>query len=218
MPMFTTCGEALAGGAALAAVVHRGDEAAHAVAFGGGDFRGVLDAGGKRGLQPGIRRRAQRHVHRGAMFGDVDHLAGEQAAAEALQVGRLGEREQRVEHLGVDRRLGVVEGEVVEAGAEFMGAFGVGGEQRRDAPAVRACCQRGQPGEGGLASCMAAGSWRQYTPLPAGFECCVLRAAAVRPLRCGWFVRQDFSRSQGRRATEKVHGRTGSLQRCARSA
>ena len=107
---------------------------------------------GERGLQAGTGRRAQRHVHGGAVLGDVDHLAGEQAAAEACQVRRLGEADQRVEHLGVDRRLGVVEREVVQAGAELMGAPGVGGEQRRDAPAVRACRQRGQPGEGGLAT------------------------------------------------------------------
>ncbi len=101
--------ETLAGCAAPVAVVHGGHEPAHAVAFGGGDFRGVLDAAGEGRLQPGVRRRAQRHVHRGAVFGYVHHLPGEQPAAEALQVGGAGEFEQGFQHFGVDGGLRVVE-------------------------------------------------------------------------------------------------------------
>ena len=54
MPMFTTVVQPLAGGAALAALVDRGDEAAHAVAFGGGEPGGVVDAAGERRLQAGV--------------------------------------------------------------------------------------------------------------------------------------------------------------------
>ena len=69
-----------------------------------------------------------------------------------VQVGGIGQREQRIQRFGVDRGLGEIEGEVVEAGAELVRAFGVGGEQGGDAPAVRPCGQRGQVGERGLAS------------------------------------------------------------------
>ena len=49
-------GQALAGRAALAALVHRGDEAPHAVAFGGGERRGVVDR--RRPARLSGRRRA----------------------------------------------------------------------------------------------------------------------------------------------------------------
>ena len=103
-------------------------------------------------LQAGLARRAQRHMHRGAVLGGVHHLAGEQAAAEAFQVGRLGQREQRFQRFRVDGGLRVVEDEVVQVRTEPARTFGIGGEQRGDAAAVRPCCQRGEVGQGGLAS------------------------------------------------------------------
>ena len=74
-------GEALAGRPVPRAVMHRADEFPHPVAFGSGEAAGILAAG----LQAGIDRAAQRHVHRRAMLGAVDRRAGEQPVAEPLQ-------------------------------------------------------------------------------------------------------------------------------------
>ena len=114
--------------------MHRGDEGAHPLALGGGEGAGVLAAARQLGAHPGIGRRAQRHVHGGAALGNVDRLAGEQAAAEAVQVC-VGELEQRHQRLAVDRGLREIERQILERCAEPVRARGIGGEQGADAAA-----------------------------------------------------------------------------------
>ena len=149
MPMFTTSVKRCPGGAALAAVMHRGDEGPHAVPFGYREIGGIIDAARLRGAQPAAGRRAQRHVHRRAMLGGVHRLAGEQPGAKRIQLGRFGQREQRLQRFVVDRRFAEIQRQVVEAGAEPAGAVRRGGEQRSDAATVRSGGERGQASERG---------------------------------------------------------------------
>ncbi len=130
--------------------MHRGDEGFHLVAFGGGHAGGVFRAAGHDGFQARTRRGAQGHVHGGAVFGFVDRLTSEEAAAEILQPRSFGQGEQGVERRVVDRRLGVIQRQVLERHGMAFGAFRIGGEQRRDLVPVRPLSQLAKTGKSGL--------------------------------------------------------------------
>ena len=55
----------------------------------------------------------------GALLGGVDLLAGEHRLALGLDLGGLGELDERAEHAAVDALLGIVEQEIVERDAEL---------------------------------------------------------------------------------------------------
>ena len=132
--------EGLAGGAAQVPVMHRGDEAAHFVAFGGRVGAGIL----ARRLEPVACPGAQGHMHGGAMLGRVDAVAGEQPGAEAREVGGESEVEQGDQRLRPDRGFGEIERHVAVAGGEAARPFGVGVEQGADRPSAG---PRGEVGE-----------------------------------------------------------------------
>ena len=114
--------------------MHLLDERPHVRQLVGDQFRRrVVDAARQRSLHARPAPwRAQRHVHRGPALGRVDHLAGKQPLAEPVEVGRVSQRQQRVECGVVDRVLRIIEREVVEMERPPMRPVRIGREQRAD--------------------------------------------------------------------------------------
>ena len=131
-------GHRLAVRAAHPALAHVGGEGEHLVAF-GLDRRRDVDAVDQDRRAGKI---AQRAVQRRAPFGRIDQFAAEHRVALGGDVGRLGEREQQPQRLGVDPLLGEIVEQVAEDRVEAVEASRIGGEEIGN----RAGEQRGAPG------------------------------------------------------------------------
>ena len=136
-------GHRLAERAAHAALAHVGGEGEHLGALG-------LDCRARRRRRrrgPAAPERSRkRGVQRRAPFRRIDELAAEHRVALGLDLGRLGEREQQRERLGVDPLLGEIVEEVVEddvkaletiAGSAANSATERGEQRRRDGRRAR---------------------------------------------------------------------------------
>ena len=109
-------GHRLAERAAHAALAHVGGEAQHLLARADDLGHDVLAVDQDR-LAGEI---AQRGMQDGALLGRVDVFAGEHRVALGLDLGGLGELEERAADGGVDALLGIIEQEIVEGDAELL--------------------------------------------------------------------------------------------------
>ena len=75
-------------------------------------------------------RRSQRHVHHGAILGDVDVLACEHRVATSCHTRPFGERDEPGEHGVVDAMLRVVDAQVGDIDDVALGPAGIVREQR----------------------------------------------------------------------------------------
>ena len=109
-------GDALAGKAAPAAVVHAFAEILHAFEHGAHFGRLVLVG-------------AQRHVANRTLLGMVDRVAGQHLLLPAVEVGGCGQRVQQGQRFTVDALLGKIQQQAVLVQRKVLKALRIGGEQ-----------------------------------------------------------------------------------------